>query len=120
MLFRSFIRWIGTQAHGGREISAVGADETLRAIVPFTTGKRLRTLTPAELSMEIAASRQPRFLVEQLDSLDRSVLKKGRYILLREERFGRHRVVRLWQVSPKKATSFKTKRPDKTFGAHLR
>ncbi len=111
-----FIRWIGAQMSGSREISAVGADETLRAIVPFTTGKRLRTLTPAELSMEIAASRQPRFLVEQLDSLDRNVLKKGRYILLREERFGRHRVVRLWRVSPKKAISFKKRRRTKLSG----
>lgn len=93
-----FFRWVAAQAPQGESIVVVNPDETLYGIIPFATGRTVTKLQPDELSDQIAPSRAPALLVEQVDPEipDLRLGDRG-FVLLREERFGRDRTIRLWR-----------------------
>jgi 4-amino-4-deoxy-L-arabinose transferase-like glycosyltransferase len=93
-----FFRWVDAQVPQGESLVVVNPDETLYGIIPFATGRTVTALQPDELSDQVARSRAPALLVEQVDPEipDLRLADRG-FVMLREGRFGRDRTVRLWK-----------------------
>jgi 4-amino-4-deoxy-L-arabinose transferase-like glycosyltransferase len=95
-----FARWTGFTVPGHDPIAALGADETLCGIIPFTTGRPLEPLSAERLSALAASGAAPSFLVEQRGGdPDKTDLPALGYALLREQRFGTGRSLRLWTLN---------------------
>ena len=92
--FVPFLSWIDTQLSPGQPVYVIGADETLRGIVPFTTGRNVVAIKPGQAS-------PPRFLLCQVvngEHVNPQVEKS--YDLLRSEYIGPRRCLSLWQLKP--------------------
>ena len=84
-----FVRSIGQSLPPGQPVYALGIDETLRAEIPFYTG---RSVVP------VTGSARPAWIVQQ-DNHDGHALNLAPdYALVRERAFGPRRTLQLWRL----------------------
>lgn len=90
-----YISWVGRQIPPEQKIYAAGKlDETIRAIVPFVTGRKLVPLQLADIREE-----HPAYVLVQDGSGGRNAPKlDDGYVLLRERSFGPGRHMALWHL----------------------
>ena len=84
-----FVRGIDALLPPGQPVAALGIDETLRAEVPFYTG---RVLIPARLDLH------PEWVLRQDNHDGHAVALSPQYALVRERSFGPHRTLQLWHL----------------------
>jgi 4-amino-4-deoxy-L-arabinose transferase-like glycosyltransferase len=95
-----FARWTGFTVPGHGPIAALGADETLCGIIPFTTGRPVEPLSAERLGALAGSGEAPAFLIEQRGGdHEKTDLPALGYALLREQRFGAGRSLRLWKLN---------------------
>jgi 4-amino-4-deoxy-L-arabinose transferase-like glycosyltransferase len=89
-----YVSWVGREIPPSQKIYAVGKmDETIRAIVPFVTGRKLVPLQLAEVR-----KLQPAYVLVQDGNGGRNPPELGDdYVLLRGRSFGPGRHMALWQ-----------------------
>ena len=91
-----FLVWAGKQLPAAEPVYALGRiDETLRGIVPFTTGRPLVPVT----AEEVAASRPDYVLVQDSDGSDAGASLPDTYRLIGEHTYGTDRRFALWRAS---------------------
>lgn len=96
-----FARWIGEQVPGRDPIPALGADETLCGIIPFTTGRGVQALSAESWSEQAASGGGPAWVLEQASQRSRDYrLSPLGYLLVRQQRFGPGRTLKLWKRFP--------------------
>lgn len=89
-----FLIWMDERLPPGQPVYVVGHfDETIEGIVPFTTGRRVVSLTPEE----VAARRPDYLLVQDTDGRVAMPQLPDGYRLIRERVFGTERYLALWQ-----------------------
>jgi hypothetical protein len=96
-----FARWVGEQVPSAGPIPATGADETLCGIIPFATGRWVKPLSAASIDELAVSGQAPGWVLEQAG--DRSGigdLGHLGYLMVREQRFGPGRTLRLWKRFP--------------------
>lgn len=95
-----FCRWAGVAVPGRGPIPALGADETLCGIIPFTTGRWIESLTAAQWAGRISSGDTPPYLLEQSGAGrgDEGMSRAG-YSVLGERQFGPGRTLRLWRLT---------------------
>jgi 4-amino-4-deoxy-L-arabinose transferase-like glycosyltransferase len=84
-----FVRWVGEQLPQNQPVYAIGVDETLRAEVPFYTGRAVVPLSTDQ-------PRPPWVLLQDRHEGGISTLAPD-YELLGERSFGAHRSLALWR-----------------------
>jgi len=84
-----FVRSIGAALPPGQPVYAMGVDETLRAEIPFYTGRAVVSVTPQQ---------RPAWIVVQDNHDGRAVNLTPEYQLTRERSFGAHRTLQLWRL----------------------
>ena len=96
-----FARWVGEQVPGRDPIPALGADETLCGIIPFTTGRGVQAFSAGSWSEQTTAGRGPAWVLEQASerSKDYQLSLQG-YLVVRQQKFGPGRTLRLWKRFP--------------------
>jgi 4-amino-4-deoxy-L-arabinose transferase-like glycosyltransferase len=98
-----FVRWLNQQLPAGEPVYATDVDETLQAIIPFVSGRRvialdteeqpLRADTPADT---VAADRLPAWILVQDNHDGRAARLPAEYDLVRRQAFGPGRSLMLW------------------------
>jgi len=89
-----FVKWFASQIPRNLPIYASGhIDETLQAIVPFVTGRRLIEIAPAEID-----ARQPPYLLVQNKAAGATASAPGTsYVLVGDHNFGPGRYFSVWR-----------------------
>lgn len=90
---RPFVEWLDTQLPSGQPVYALGTlDETLYGIVPFVTGRSVRSVTMGEIAAE-----HPSYVLVQDKEGGRTAPELERpYELARERSFGPGRYFAIW------------------------
>lgn len=98
--FAPFMRWLDTRLPRGEDVVVIGADETLRGIIPFVTGRKVDTLEPGDLAANTnVPGRLPRLvLLQEGDKHTLEPMLERRYSLVRARSFGPHRRLSLWHL----------------------
>ena len=92
-----FCRWVGLAVPGRAAIPALGADETLCGIIPFTTGRTVESLSPSRWTELADTGMTPEYVLEQVGREDAGqALSPAVYEKLGERKFGPGRTLRLW------------------------
>ncbi|OYW05124.1 MAG: hypothetical protein B7X11_02205 [Acidobacteria bacterium 37-65-4] len=96
-----FARWVGEQVPGKDRIPALGADETLCGIIPFTTGRGVQVFSAESWGEQSVAGLFPAWVLEQANerSKDYRLSLQG-YLVVRQQKFGPGRTLRLWKRFP--------------------
>jgi 4-amino-4-deoxy-L-arabinose transferase-like glycosyltransferase len=90
-----FIAGVGHELPPGLPVYATSSDETLQAIVPFVTARRLITVDPLQLAAQSAQS-TPQWLLVQDNHAAQSPLPSW-YRIERSQSFGSGRQLQLWR-----------------------
>lgn len=93
-----FVRWIGEQLPPAEPVYATGVDETLRAEVPFYTGRAVVPLSLAELRSAPNDRQRPSWVLMQDNADGRDGGLEPAYVLIGERSFGAHRRLMLWHL----------------------
>ncbi|MGC8723859.1 MAG: ArnT family glycosyltransferase [Acidobacteriota bacterium] len=92
-----FVRRLDHRLPAGAPVYALGADETLRGIIPFVTGRRVIALPDDYLSENEPGLHGPVDLLVQGQSPDqKQALSREGYSLVESRTFGRNRTIALW------------------------
>ena len=94
-----FVAWVDQQIPALESVYAVGADESLLAIVPFVTGRSVISLDADGLAaLKAGAPPQPEFVLVQSKHSRSSLTELGSgYHIEGRRNFGRDRNLALWQ-----------------------
>jgi 4-amino-4-deoxy-L-arabinose transferase-like glycosyltransferase len=84
-----FVRSIGQALPPGQPVYAIGIDETLRAEIPFYTGRSV---------LPVTQSLRPAWIVQQDNHDGRAASLAPDYVLTRERAFGPRRTLQLWRL----------------------
>ncbi len=92
-----FVQRLDGHFPAGAPVYALGADETLRGIIPFVTGRRVIALPDDYLSeIEPGLHRPADLLVQGQDPHQEQTLGREGYSLVESHTFGRNRTIALW------------------------
>jgi len=92
-----FMAWVGKQTPPSQPLYVLGEfDETIRALVPFVTGRKA-----VATSREDLEATHPSFVLVQDKEGTRGPPPGPRYELVRDERFGVGRYLSLWRLAPR-------------------
>ncbi len=92
-----FVKHLDSQLPAGAPVYALGADETLRGIIPFVTGRRVIALPDDYLSENKPGLHGPAdLLVQGQDPHQEQTLGREGYRLVESRTFGRSRTITLW------------------------
>lgn len=92
-----FVHWIDGRLPPGEPVHAINVDETLEAIVPFVSGRKLIVLAAP---MPASATDLPAWVVVQdKDGIARATVLGG-CTLVHRAQYGRGRVLSLWHCGP--------------------
>lgn len=96
-----FAHWVGEQVPGNDPIPALGADETLCGIIPFTAGRGVQVFSAESWGEQSVAGLCPAWVLEQAGerSKDYRLSLQG-YVVVRQQKFGPGRTLRLWKRFP--------------------
>jgi 4-amino-4-deoxy-L-arabinose transferase-like glycosyltransferase len=100
-----FVRWIGEQLPAGEPVYATGVDETLRAEVPFYTGRAVVPVEPAQLRSPAPGQTRPPWVLMQDNADGRDGSLEPAYTLVGARTFGAHRRLLLWHLRPADSSS---------------
>ncbi len=98
--FTPFVTELDQLLPAGAPVMAVGADETVRGIVPFLTGRELRTLAASALEESgrgFGHEKAPTFLLWQNKSRHESTPAPAGYDLVLDHTIGHSRRLMLWR-----------------------
>lgn len=90
-----FVRSIGQALPPGQPVYAIGIDETLRAEIPFYTGRSV---------LPVTQSQRPAWIVQQDNHDGHAASLAPDYVLTRERAFGPRRTLQLWQLQAPRET----------------
>jgi hypothetical protein len=93
-----FVRWLDRQLPAGEPVYATDVDETLQAIVPFVSGRRVIALDSEErpLRADTAGAQLPAWVLLQDNHNGRVAQLPSDYVLVRTQGFGPGRSLALW------------------------
>jgi 4-amino-4-deoxy-L-arabinose transferase-like glycosyltransferase len=95
--FGPFLHSLDGSLPPGEPVYALGADETLRGIVPFETGRRLIALEVADLAARSAAAQPEHVLVQSGRRTPPGFDLPADYTIEAQTSLGRDRILALWQ-----------------------
>jgi 4-amino-4-deoxy-L-arabinose transferase-like glycosyltransferase len=97
--FDSFLNWVDDQLEPGETIDSIGADETLRGIVPFLTQRKLACMDKHDpfRSQDVRGGPPRYLLVQIIDKFRNRKILEDRYREIRTQQVGSRRSIGLWE-----------------------